>query len=90
LLIDSDEEVTTDVIKIDYLTEKYKTYHADKRMQDDFKETKDGVRYTQSAAPSKLESIPIAADANDEARPHVPPSTVASSAPGMSASTQDA
>jgi hypothetical protein len=54
-------------------------------MHYDFKETKDGVRYIQSAAPSKLDDISIAADANDEARLHVPTSTAAPSASGMSA-----
>jgi hypothetical protein len=76
LLIDSDEEATTDFIKIDYLTERTKTHHANKKLQDDFKEIKDGISCTQSAAPSKLESTSIAADANDEARSHISPSTL--------------
>jgi hypothetical protein len=90
LLIDSDEEGTADFIKIDYLTEKYKTHHANKKLQDDFKEIEDGISCTHSAAPSKFESTSIAADANDEARSHSPPNTVASTAPGKSASILDA
>ena len=90
LLIDSDEEGTADFIKIDYLTEKYKTHHADKKLQDDFEEIEDGISCTHSAAPSKFEATSIAVDANDEARSPISPSTVASTAPSIHESTSDA
>ena len=90
LLIDSDEEGTTDFIKIDYLTEKYKKHHADKKLQDDFEEIEDGISCTHSAAPSKFEATWITVDAFDEARSHISQNTVACPAPGKSASILDA
>jgi hypothetical protein len=90
LLIDSDEEGAADFIKIDYLTEKYKTHHANKKLQDDFEEIEDVISCTHSAAPSKFEATSIVVGANDEARSPISPNTVASTAPGKSASILDA
>jgi hypothetical protein len=77
-------------VKIDYLTQNYRTHHANEKLQDDSKVIKDGVSCTNSAAPSKLEATSIAADASDEARSPIPPSTVASTAPSIRESTSDA
>jgi hypothetical protein len=61
LLIDSDEEGTADFAKINYLTENYRTHHANEQLQNGFHETEDGISCTNSEATS------IAVDARDEA-----------------------
>jgi hypothetical protein len=78
---DSDDDGTGEFLKIDYLTQSYRTYHATTKSKDDSTGCNDGNGCADSAAPSKLEPTSSAVGANDEARSIVPQGSFASIAP---------